>query len=458
VVVRVAPPSEAIVDLSVSGDATPSPAFVGERLTVSLTVVNSGPSAAPNVEFETQLGGATFISGAASQGAPCVADSGLVTCPLGSVASGGSASITLIIESPAWAGDHWLSTLVRSTGTDTDPDDNSSWIVTEIQEVPIVFTDDQTGTVQRMDPSGGSGIALTTTTGGKSDAVVSPDHRTVAYWRQNPQNNFASEIWMIDIDGSNERFVADVGQSMVPRGSWSPDSETFVFSVFTGGKWKAMVAHADGDPAPYLLIPDTTYGENAPAYSHDGTSIIFRDSCQRPEPARCRYHLVNADGSGSPTAFTSYPYGNGGVVWSPDGAWFYFASGSVIYRARVDGTLYEPVVSDAYGGTYWSLSPSGDRIAYTAYVSNQPATAIVDVDGSDRRVLTTRFNAADPAGCYSPVWTRDQAALVMHCYAGPGPIAIYQVSALEAEPVAPTPLGGAFRSRNPELAGLRPTA
>ena len=119
---------------------------------------------------------------------------------------------------------------------------------------PIVYTDDQTGTVRRME-SFGSSVAVTTQPGGKSDAVVSPDGQTVAYWRQSPAPEYASEIWMVGIDGTNERLVATVGVSMVPRVSWAPDSSKIVFSVFSGGKWKATVASAVGAPNPQLLIP-----------------------------------------------------------------------------------------------------------------------------------------------------------------------------------------------------------
>ncbi len=455
IVVRVAPAGESVADLSVSATESADPARTGQPLTYTFTILNSGPNEAPGVEFSATLpSGVTFVSATATQGSGCTDASGVINCALDSTASGDSAVVTIVVV-PNTTGQRSITGSVMSAATDADPTNNDATLATLVFNPTIVYTDDATGTVRRVEPYGSS-VALTTQPGAKSDAVVSPDGQTVAYWRQGPGPSYESEIWMVGIDGTNERFVATVGVSMVLRPSWSPDSSKIVFSVLIGGKWKATVASAVGDPNPQLLIPDMTYGESAPAYSPDGSKIIFRDSCQRPTPAQCRYHLVESDGSGSPVPYTAYSYG-GGVVWDPGGVWFYFAVSSTIYRARVDGSLVEPVVTGAYGGTYWSLSPDGNRIAYTAHVGGKNVISVVDVDGSNGQQLTTAYNAADPAGCYSPVWTPDQTAIIMHCYPGSGAIGIYRIASNLTTPTAPTGIGGSFRSRNPELAGTRPT-
>ncbi|HQY15853.1 MAG TPA: hypothetical protein PLQ10_14100, partial [Ilumatobacteraceae bacterium] len=124
---------------------------------------------------------------------------------------------------------------------------------------------------------------------------------------------------------------------------------------------------------------------------------------------------------------------------------------------ELPSSLAEPIATNAYGGSYWSLSPQGDRIAYTELVAGKNVISVIDVDGSNHHQLTTAFNAADPAGCYSPVWTRDQTSVVMHCYPGSGAIGIYRVSSTAPAPTSPQYIGGSFRSRNPDLAGMRPT-
>jgi hypothetical protein len=138
----------------------------------------------------------------------------------------------------------------------------------------------------------------------------------------------------------------------------------------------------------------------------------------------------------------------------------YFASGDGVYRARTDGTGHDLVLSGLGGGyTYWSLSPDGTRLAYTAYtlVFGKNVVAVANADGSARRQITQAYGAADPAGCYAPVWSPDGLEVVMHCYPGPGAaIGIYRAGADVAAPVAPTHIGGQFRSRVPELAGQRP--
>jgi hypothetical protein len=168
---------------------------------------------------------------------------------------------------------------------------------------------------------------------------------------------------------------------------------------------------------------------------------------------------VNSDGTGAAVAYDAYPVG-GGVVVDPATEWFYFATQSgTIYRARIDGTLAEPVASNLGGSlTYWSLSPFGDKIAYTEIVGGKNVISVVNADGTGHRQLTTPFAAPDPAGCYSPVWSTDQSSVLMHCYPGPGgAIGIYRVSAAAIAASVPTPIGGSFRSRNPDHAGSRPT-
>ena len=455
--VVVASAASPAADLSVAGSDAPDPVTVEQPLDYTFTVVNNGPDPAASVTFTGSLpGGASFVSATPSQGSPCTEASGTVTCALGAIANGATATVSITVV-PTSSGGASSTGTATSTANDFQPNDNSASVFTSVREPRIVYGDDQTGQIWSMDyPNGAGNVALTSQPGAKSDPVISPDRSTIAYWRQAP-GTFASELWLVDADGTDERFVYEIGVSMVPRASWSADSSKIVFSALVSGAWKAVVASADGPPDPQLLIPDMTYGEEAPAYSPDGASILFKDSCLRPVPAQCKYHRVNADGSGTPVAYETYPQGFRGIVWDPDGEWFYFQSGwETIYRARVDGTLAEPVIN-AQVDPRWSISPQGDRIAYSERVEGKQVVSIVNTDGSNRRQLTTGFAAADPAGCYSPVWSRLQDYVVMHCYPGSGAIGVYRVNANVSSPVAPTNMGGGFRSREPALAGTRPT-
>lgn len=83
-------------DLSIVKTATPGPVAAGSNLTYTLTVTNSGPADAAGVVVNDTLpSGVTWVSTTPSQGS-CSAPSG-VTCELGTIANGGTASVTIVV-------------------------------------------------------------------------------------------------------------------------------------------------------------------------------------------------------------------------------------------------------------------------------------------------------------------------------------------------------------------------
>jgi uncharacterized repeat protein (TIGR01451 family) len=83
-------------DLGVTMTGSPNPAVVGNTLTYVITVKNNGPSAATGVTAVDTIPDkqASYQSATASQGS-CSASGKTVTCSLGTLASGSSATITI---------------------------------------------------------------------------------------------------------------------------------------------------------------------------------------------------------------------------------------------------------------------------------------------------------------------------------------------------------------------------
>jgi uncharacterized repeat protein (TIGR01451 family) len=95
---------QAEADLSVRTSDTPDPVKAGQPLTYTLTVENEGPSTANSVSVtDTLPGGATNPVVTASQG-NCTPGGGSITCAVGTLASGATATITVALTAPATAG------------------------------------------------------------------------------------------------------------------------------------------------------------------------------------------------------------------------------------------------------------------------------------------------------------------------------------------------------------------
>jgi uncharacterized repeat protein (TIGR01451 family) len=89
--------SQPVADLSLSQTASRTIAPVGAEVTYTITVTNAGPDTANLVSVANPIAaGTTHVSSSASQGS-CALAGGVVTCNLGSMASGASATITLVL-------------------------------------------------------------------------------------------------------------------------------------------------------------------------------------------------------------------------------------------------------------------------------------------------------------------------------------------------------------------------
>ncbi len=77
---------------------TPDPVQAGGNVTYTVTVTNTGASAADGVQVADSFPGATLVSATASGG--CTGTT-TVTCGLGTIAAGGSAAATIVVTSPS---------------------------------------------------------------------------------------------------------------------------------------------------------------------------------------------------------------------------------------------------------------------------------------------------------------------------------------------------------------------
>jgi uncharacterized repeat protein (TIGR01451 family) len=87
-------------DLSLTKSGPGSVAF-GAQIPYNLTASNAGPDVATNVTVtDTLPAGTTYVSSTPSQGS-CAEAAGIVTCSLGTLAAGASATITIVVIAPS---------------------------------------------------------------------------------------------------------------------------------------------------------------------------------------------------------------------------------------------------------------------------------------------------------------------------------------------------------------------
>jgi uncharacterized repeat protein (TIGR01451 family) len=162
-------------DLAITKADSPDPVTVGQTLTYTLTATNNGPANATGVTVtDTMPSGVTFVSATASQGT-CSGTS-TVTCTLGNLNNGGSATVTIQVT-PTAAGE--LSNTASIQGSQADPNQNNNsdtetTTVNAAIDLALTMTDSPdpvrvqqtltyTLTATNHGPSGATGVLVTNT-------------------------------------------------------------------------------------------------------------------------------------------------------------------------------------------------------------------------------------------------------------------------------------------------------
>jgi uncharacterized repeat protein (TIGR01451 family) len=108
-------------DVSVSETDTPDPVTGGGNVKYSLTVGNAGPDAASGVSLSDTLpAGTTFVSATPGQGT-CGQAAGVVSCDLGGLASGASASVDVIVTTATVTAPTTITNTASVSATEGDP-------------------------------------------------------------------------------------------------------------------------------------------------------------------------------------------------------------------------------------------------------------------------------------------------------------------------------------------------
>ena len=150
--------SAAGADLEVTMAGDPAAAAIGDDITYTIGVQNNGPQSAPGVLVTDPLPvGMALLSASPSQGT--CSGTATVTCTLGELGSGESASVLITAEAPRTQGDVTNSVTVASQVPDPNGENNTGSVVTPVVNPCVTpgltiltdTADDETGGIAAHD-------------------------------------------------------------------------------------------------------------------------------------------------------------------------------------------------------------------------------------------------------------------------------------------------------------------
>jgi dipeptidyl aminopeptidase/acylaminoacyl peptidase len=285
----------------------------------------------------------------------------------------------------------WVAYVVARAIKDTDKNDSDIWMASW---------------------DGTQEIQLTSSPDSESQPRWSPDNKYISFVSSR-QGAKDGQLWLMNRAGGEAIKVSDV-KGGVSAYAWSPDSTRVVFVVGEPDPRDPRDDEKDGDKkktAPPIVIdryqfkqdidgylrnarkhlylfdlatkkaevltPGTTFDEESPAWSPDGTRIAFvskRGTGDLDRHENTDVWVVDAKPGAQARQLTTSPNPDGGpLAWSPDGT-------SIAYLA-------------------------GEELKYSAY--NQNTLAVIAVTGGQPRLLAESLDRP----VRGPLWSKDGASI-----------------------------------------------
>ncbi|MFA7287492.1 MAG: DUF5050 domain-containing protein [Melioribacteraceae bacterium] len=160
--------------------------------------------------------------------------------------------------------------------------------------------------------SDGSGLSRLTTSANVYDMFPhwSPDGTRITFTRQYPSENYRTDIWIMNSDGSNPKFIMEGYQS-----KWSPDGNKLIYVSNKTGNYEIYTINTDG--SNQQKITSTQKNEQGPEFSANGSKILY-SAYNTGEYNTFEIYVMNSDGTND-IELTNNNAIDTAPRWSPDG-------------------------------------------------------------------------------------------------------------------------------------------
>ncbi len=221
-------------------------------------------------------------------------------------------------------------------------------------------------------------------------------------------NGRDGKIVMMNADGSQPQVI--LSNYVVHHFSWSPDGTRIVFDGWYGERLGIFVMNADGSDLQELRTAGSGFGVDWRPASNAATAQIAFSSMR---DGNWEIYLMDTDG-GNLQRLTDHPAMDAWPTWSPDGTQIAFTSerdsGMAIYVMNADGSEVRRLTDNSLPGFWPDWSPNGSQIAFVSPQYGDQAIYVINADGSDPRRVAEAPNAE--ALPDFPTWSPDGERIV----------------------------------------------
>ena len=271
---------------------------------------------------------------------------------------------------------------------------------------------------------------LTLTPTGTPVAKSAPSEEKIAFISE---RDGKSEIYFMDVDGSDVTRITDNPLSRYESVTWSPDGSQLAATLTnTFGQRTIIVMNADGNNRKVLTNNRTN--NYLPAWSLDGEKIAFVSDRDGSE----KIYVMNVDGSNQINLTADTAGNQTSPTWSPDGQQIAYSTDQrqsvwQIHVMNADGSNQKRLTHtiSTKHSPVWSLD--GKYIAYIqTFIADR--IYIMDTDGSNPTLITENIFIEDQLKDSALTWSPD-GKNIAYVADQDGQQDIYRVSLEGREPI-----------------------